>query len=396
MIGNGTTQHNRSTKRDVKELIKLPSIGLLKADILYDAGYRSLRELKMASVVELMNIEGIGRISAAEIKTTLRENRLEDIWATEFTTELLGNESRCPLCGTVVSTFESLCYECGTTLKVSDDTSDISDVDPENNSHKKALSHYDSELLRSPDNLELWYARGSTLMEMGEYVLALVSFDKALNIGPHYQKAWMAKAELFNRIDEPMNAAECFSHVVSSTALDQVIKKSEEYVPIGDSDIFDDIKLDSEKDSVPVDNISIDSVSMDDTVVGNGSTGNTKDVQARMPIDDILRNEISEKRPEKMDMPSTLKDKDPEALKRILSKKAADLKELLIFAKDLSINVDNERGLIVKAIQYNRKGRIKEAITLLDEGCNKIENVLKGSTLSSNIEQDTRINGGNL
>jgi len=369
--GNGTIQNNRSTKKDVKELIKLPGIGLLKADILYDAGYRSLRELKMASVVELMNIEGIGRISAAEIKTALREHRLEDIWATEFTTELLGNESKCPLCGTVVSTFESLCYECGTTLKASDDA--------EENSDKRALSHYDSELLRSPDNLELWYARGSTLMEMEEYVLALVSFDKALNIDPHYQKAWMAKAELFNRIDEPLNAAECFSHVVSSTALDQVINTSEEYVPIGDNDIFNDVKPNTEKENE-----------------ANVPVKNTRKEQDIMNIDNILDDDSSEEKQKDMNSVSSLDDKDPAALKKILSKKAANLKELLIFAKDLSINVDNERGLIVQAIQYNRKGRTKEAIMLLDEGCNKIENVLKGSTLSSNIEQDTRINGGNL
>ena len=335
--GNG---NKRSADRDVKELIKLPGVGLLKADILYDAGYRSLRELKRASVVELMKIDGIGRISAADIKTSLREKDLEDIWATEFTAELIGHESKCPLCGTVISTFESVCYECGTTLKGSSDA----DNETEEDSNKKALLHYDSELLRSPDNIELWYARGSTLMNMEEYILALVSFDKILNIDPHNQNAWMAKADLFNKIGEPKNAAECYSHVVSSTALNQVIQTSEEYEPIEENDILDSIQQGSDDDD-------------DDEI-------------------------------------SALELQDPEELKRVLSEKAAELKELLIFAKDLSINIDNERDLIVKAIQYNRIGRTREAIELLSKGCAKIEDVLRGSTLISTTDENIITKGG--
>ncbi|MCK5037601.1 MAG: hypothetical protein KAS16_00745 [Thermoplasmata archaeon] len=316
----------------MKELIKLPGIGLLKADILYDAGYRTLRELKRASVVELIQIDGIGRVSAAEIKTALREKDLEDICATEFTEELIGHESKCPLCETVISTYESVCYECGTTLKVSGDTEDETEED----TNKKALSHYDNELLISPDNIELWYARGSILMNMEEYIKALVSFDKILNIDPHNQNAWMAKADLFNKMEEPLNAAECYSHVVSRAALDQVIEASGEYEHIGENEDIDDEEI------------------------------------------------------------STLELQDPEELKKLLSKKAADLKELLIFAKDLSINIDKERGYIIQAIQYNRKGRTKEAIELLDKGCAKIENVLKGSTLTSTIDENNMRKGGNV
>ena len=271
----------------------------------------------------------------------------------------------------MISTFESVCYECGTTLKGSSDA----DNETEEDSNKKALLHYDSELLISPDNIELWYARGSTLLNMEEYILALVSFDKILNIDPHNKNAWMAKADLFNKIGEPLNAAECYSHIVSSTALNQVIRTSEEYEPIEENDILDSIQQGSDDDKIIIEN--------------------TKKEHPGSHLKELLGKGDSEKiEDDDDDEISALELQDPEELKRALSDKAAELKELLIFAKDLSINIDNERDLIVKAIQYNRIGRTREAIELLSKGCAKIEDVLRGSTLISTTDESIITKGG--
>jgi hypothetical protein len=82
---------------ELEELVKLPGIGPLRAKILFDAGFTDLRKLKQASVVELMNIRGIGRKAAGEIKAALREYSLEEIRGIELTEETVGAELQCPL-----------------------------------------------------------------------------------------------------------------------------------------------------------------------------------------------------------------------------------------------------------------------------------------------------------
>lgn len=201
---------------ELEDLVKLNGIGPLKAQILYDAGYTDLRKLKQATVVELMKVRGIGRKSAGEIKATVRDIDLAEVKQQELKIEQVETEYQCPLCGTVVSAFESSCYECGTTFETDRDEEDEEDSD------RLALSYYDSKLLNSPDNAELWYARGSTLVKMEDYDLALKSFDRALEVDPEYQIAWVSKAEVHNRLGDPKKAAECYGHVISRATPAQV------------------------------------------------------------------------------------------------------------------------------------------------------------------------------
>ena len=119
-------------------------------------------------------------------------------------------EYQCPLCETIVSAYESSCYECGCIFEpgaVDDEDSD-----------RLALSYYDSKLLRSPENKDLWYARGATLIKIEEYEQALNSFNRALELDKTFQAAWMSKAEVYNKLGDSTKAAECYSHIITSAS----------------------------------------------------------------------------------------------------------------------------------------------------------------------------------
>ena len=217
---------------ELEELVKLSGVGPLKAQILYDAGFKDLRTLKRASVVELMNIRGIGRKAAGEIKSALRESTLEEIRETEITKETVEAEYQCPLCETIVSAYETSCYECGCIFEpgaVADEDSD-----------RLALSYYDSKLLRSPDNKDLWYARGATLVKIEEYEQALNSFNRALELDKTFQAAWMSKAEVYNKLGDSTKAAECYSHIITSASAGLTLGGEDD----DDDDFMDDMELD--------------------------------------------------------------------------------------------------------------------------------------------------------
>ncbi len=200
--------------KDMEDILKLPGVGPLRAKILMEAGYTDLIKLKRASVMELIKIKGIGRKSAGEIKTALRDMKLQDIRSKELDLESIEKEGACPLCNTIVSVYESACYECGTTLR--DHHAQVVEGDQDS----MALAYYDTKLKEDPNNKEMWYARGATMIKMEEFDKALSSFDKALEIDPNYQNVWISKAEVFNKMGEPMKAADCYSHVISTTGIE--------------------------------------------------------------------------------------------------------------------------------------------------------------------------------
>ena len=219
----------------MEDLLKLPGVGPLRAKILLEAGYDDLRKLKRASVMELVKIKGIGRKSAGEIKTALRDVDLEEIRKKKLDKDQIEEELTCPLCNTIVSVYEVACYECGTALK--DHHAQVVEGDPDS----MALAYYDTKLKEDPANAELWYARGATLIKMEEFDKALASFDKSLEMDPTYQNVWISKAEVYNKMGEPMKAAECYSHVISAST-----DSDDDYEEIGNgfglSDPVDDIQ----------------------------------------------------------------------------------------------------------------------------------------------------------
>jgi len=61
----------------ISQFTQLEGVGRKKAEALYEAGFRSLEELKKASVEELSKVEGIGETLAKKIKEQLEEAERE-------------------------------------------------------------------------------------------------------------------------------------------------------------------------------------------------------------------------------------------------------------------------------------------------------------------------------
>ena len=335
---------------ELEELVKLPGIGPLRAKILFDAGYTDLRKLKQASVVELMNIRGIGRKAAGEIKTALREHTLEEIRETQLTEETVGSEFQCQLCGTIVSSYETSCYECGCIFK--------KEEADETDSDRLALSYYDSKLLRTPDNKDLWYARGATLVKMNDLEHAISSFNKAIEIDPSLQAAWMSKADVYNKMGDASKAAECYSHIITSTSGGQ-IPGAEPTEPDEDDDI-------SLEPPAPTKEI------VEEPKQTMAEPDFSKEPVRQEP--EIIEQKTTDFAQVQMDFTSPMQAKsnydsmtDAE-LKKELSKRATLVKPYLALAKDVGVEINHAKKLISRAVSESKQNELKVAIQLMDEG----------------------------
>ncbi|MCK5396772.1 MAG: zinc ribbon domain-containing protein [Thermoplasmata archaeon] len=441
---------------ELEELVKLSGVGPLKAKILYDSGFTNLRKLKQASVVELMNIRGIGRKAAGEIKAALRESSLEEIRETELTKETVEAEYQCPLCETIVSAYETSCYECGCIFEpgaVADEDSD-----------RLALSYYDSKLLREPDNKDLWYARGATLIKMEEYDQALNSFNRSLDIDKSFQSAWMSKAEVYNKLGDSTKAAECYSHIISSASgkalgadseddddfLDdddisevkeivepEIVEKEledtdaseETIVPTesskpDDSDI--DLSGDEDDDDEPEEELVVEEEPEEEPVTEEIPEEEIEDTAELPEVDDTesLSQDAAEDTEPVIEKYPDIEDSDdddleleapppPEAaepeeppevmkphstedissgldinmdytrpepdkldldsmsetdMKKYLSQRASYVKPYLALAKELDVNINHAKKLIARAVGESKKGELKLAIEVINEG----------------------------
>ena len=340
---------------ELEELVKLPGIGPLRAKILFDSGYTDLRKLKQASVVELMNIRGIGRKAAGEIKAALREYSLEEIRGIELTEETIGAELQCPLCATIVSAYETSCYECGCNFN--------KDEGADTDADKLALSYYDSKLLRTPDNKDLWYARGATLVKMEEFEQAINSFNRAIEIDPSFQAAWMSKAGVYNRLGESSKAAECYSHIITSASGGQ-IPGSEDALTEENSDIEEE-KLALEPPSGPApmpkaeENVPEEEPKVPETA---------DELNASTELSEI-KMDYSKSEPAKPDYDTMT----VEELKKELSQRATFVKPYLGLAKQVEVDINHAKRLISRAVTESKQGELKIAIQLMDEAINFAE-----------------------
>jgi len=412
---------------ELEELVKLSGVGTLKAKILYDAGFTDLRTLKRASVVELMNIRGIGRKAAGEIKTALRESSLDEIRETEITKETVESEYQCPLCETIVSAYETSCYECGCIFEpggVDDEDSD-----------RLALSYYDSKLLRSPKNKDLWYARGATLMKMDEYDQALNSFDRALEVDKSFQAAWMSKAEVYNKLGDSTKAAECYSHIITKASAGMVFGDEDdgsepeveekpveaepeieetpvetepaiEETPVETEPVVEEepVEDDPEIEETPVETEPVvEEEPVEDEAEIEEAPVETEPVVEEEPVETepAVEEETVETEPEPVkieeDGPEIIKPQsfdiepasgidikmdytrpEPERpdldsmtdieMKKYLSKRAAHVKPYLALSKELDVNINHAKRLIAKAVAESKKGEMKLAIEIINEG----------------------------
>jgi len=361
-------------------LVKLPGVGPMMAKILFEAGYTDLRKLKRATVVELMKIQGIGRKAAGEIKSALRETDLTELRQQELTEDQVGTEYQCPLCLTIVSAFETSCYECGTAFNT--DPVDMGDSD------RLALSYYDSKLLRTPDNPELWYARGATLMKMEDFNLALNSFDRALEIDPDFGTAWVSKAEVYNKLGDPIKAAECYGHVItrSSGSFDGGEGSEDVGLQVTAEDIQDfEAELEGEPEPSkgappPITEMGGEPVgALVEEALDREPSPEVASAVTEPPLDEPEVTEPAQPDMgvsmdyDKPDVTVELEGKSEKELKHYLSQRATYVKPLLILAKETEMDISMAKRHIAKGVAESKKGGMIDAIKLVNQGIDGIE-----------------------
>ncbi|MFQ5885072.1 MAG: tetratricopeptide repeat protein, partial [Thermoplasmata archaeon] len=205
-------------EEDIQEIMRIPGVGRLRAEILCKAGYTSLAKLNRASVEDLARVRQIGQRTAKSIKEALQLMYVEPIESQRLLEELIEEEFECPVCKTIVSAYDGECYECGSIFEreVFDEgfVKEIEKVGEE----KSSLSLFDMKLLDNPEDAELWVARGALLKKMGNYKEALKSYDRAIEVRPGLKSAWIAKAEILTNLGKFEEAASCYRGIVDESA----------------------------------------------------------------------------------------------------------------------------------------------------------------------------------
>ena len=217
-------------EEDVQEIMKIPGVGRLRAEVLCKAGYSSLNKLTKSTVEELAKVRQIGMRTAKSIKEALQMMYVEPVESQRLLEESMEEEFECPVCRTIVSAYDTDCSECGTAFeRVVQDQAFIEELEKVGE-EKSSLSLFDMKLLENPKDAELWIARGGVLRKMENYEEALKSYDRALTIRPETKSAWIAKAELLSKLGRLDEAASCYREIVdeSATAAGIELGKEEE------------------------------------------------------------------------------------------------------------------------------------------------------------------------
>jgi hypothetical protein len=205
-------------EEDVQEIMKIPGVGRLRAEVLCKAGYTTLNKLTRSTVDELAKVRQIGMRTAKSIKEALQMMYVEPVESQRLLEESVEEEFECPVCRTIVSAYDTDCSECGTAFeRVVQDQAFIEEMEKVGE-EKSSLSLFDMKLLENPKDAELWVARGGLLRKMENYEEALKSYDKALKIRPEMKSAWIAKAELLSKLGRLDEAASCYREIVDESA----------------------------------------------------------------------------------------------------------------------------------------------------------------------------------
>ena len=431
---------------ELVELVKLKGVGPLKAKALYDAGYTDLRSLKSATVKELASIKGIGKKTAAQIKGELMRIDLDGVRATELTAEDVEAERQCTLCGTILSAFETSCYECGMIFDKSS-TVDAKEAD------LKALEFYEKKLQENPSDTEAWYARGSTLMKFNRLREALASYDQATEIDAKYDGAWIAKADVYRKLGEPKMAADCYNKVISATGAINLLPKTglnEDDAEVSQDELKEfDLELSQpleksgqrscstcgeplpsgvtacpncgaehaakeasvpaqgepaeERQGIPGTPEAPGSMTSDYATgaepsaaaeLGAPSTqeyapGEAAQTEAAPETDESPAPQEPSSQPAQSDVVDVAS-LDEKGLYKLLSESANELKPLLAIAKERSIDVSEGRRLISEAVIYGKKKEVRKAVEIMMDGKRSVKGSMKLRFLReiSSLEND--------
>lgn len=215
---------------DVREIMRIPGVGRLRAEVLCKSGYTSLNKLTRASVEDLARVRQIGMRTAKSIKEALQMMHVEPAESQRLLEESVEEEFECPVCRTIVSAYDTECVECGSAFeRVVKDEGFLEEIEKVGE-EKSSLSLFDMKLLEKPKDPQLWIARGGLLRKMESYEEALKSYDKAIAIKPELKSAWIAKAEILTKLGRLDEAASCYREIVdeSATAAGIELGKGEE------------------------------------------------------------------------------------------------------------------------------------------------------------------------
>jgi len=89
----------------IRLFMLLPGVGRKKAEALYDAGFRSIEDIRRAELSKLAGARGVGRALAERIQEHIESGGMEE-----------HGLYLCPECGAFVSADAVMCPNCGADL----------------------------------------------------------------------------------------------------------------------------------------------------------------------------------------------------------------------------------------------------------------------------------------
>ncbi|MBI4999932.1 MAG: FG-GAP repeat protein [Euryarchaeota archaeon] len=183
----------------IAELMTVEGVGRLKAKALYDAGYRSIKDLRAAAEADLQAMKGIGDRSGGLILKAAQKAPVkgQDI-----------DEKDCPLCGIILPSTDMDCYSCGMTFE---DRSKAVALE-------KRLTDAEMRLTANPKDFPAWFEKGAVLKEMGKPREALAAMNEVTKGEPSYPGVWDVKGDLFKELGEEKIASSCYKRAAEEKA----------------------------------------------------------------------------------------------------------------------------------------------------------------------------------
>lgn len=176
---------DKSRETSVRALLAIEGVGIIKAESLYDKGFRSLHDLKEAKVEDLTKVRGISEKLARKIKemAELEITKAKMSW----------REKR--------QRIEDLMESARNLL--------------EEKQYKEALALYDEVTSIDEKNEKAWLNKGEIFHELNQIDDALKCYDRAIELNQEEPGTYMEKANALMDAGRPLEAVECHRKILS-------------------------------------------------------------------------------------------------------------------------------------------------------------------------------------
>lgn len=186
---------------EIKEFLRIPSIGELSARALLGEGFESISQLKDAGLESIRAVEHIGARHASDIYMEIQKDKIKE----EPTRT---NEFECPGCSRFVRMEDKKCSECGRDLEL--ESKVILPERGEIGNIKETLVEVEQKIWKDEEEAEPWFVRGAILESIGAKEKALEAYDKVIELDPLYEHIWNAKAALSLELGKNREAARAY------------------------------------------------------------------------------------------------------------------------------------------------------------------------------------------